>query len=92
MGAIAGPERRKHGTRKARSKLSDIRVCLLTATLLLGGLSVLYSLSSTQLRLTSEADYRRLSFIATIRPQQESADRKPPVCESIPLRMTVLVH
>ena len=74
-------ERRKFLHRKPLMRLLDLRLCLLAATLVLSGLSVLHSLSSTQIRLTSEQDYRRLSFIATVRPQTEDADHKPPACE-----------
>ena len=78
---VAKIERERKHHRKAVIRLIDLRLCLLAATLTLSGLSVLHSLSSTQIRLTSEQDYRRLSFIAMVRPQTEETEHRPPACE-----------
>lgn len=61
--------------------MSEVRCVLLAVTVLLGGLSVLHTLSSTQLTLTSERDYRRLSVFATVRQQQEELAPVPSACE-----------
>ena len=81
-------ERKKSHHRKPFFRLVSLRLCLLAATLVLSGLSVLHSLSSTQIQLTSEQDYRRLSFIATVRPQTEDTEHKPPACE----RAAISIH
>ena len=75
-----GPRNGRH-SKKPKLRLSELRCFLLAATVLLAGLSLLYTLSSTQLKLTSETDYRRLSFIATVRRQQEIVSPTRLACE-----------
>ena len=83
VGSADGSERRKAQGRKLASRMIEYRSCLVAATVLLAGLSVLYSLSRTQLKLTSGPDYRRLSFYATVRPRQETFTKKPLACECL---------
>ena len=73
--------RKRRYTGKPRLRMSELRCCLLAATVLLGGISVLNTLSRTQLSLTSETDYRRLSVFATVRQRQEDTDTLAPACE-----------
>ena len=72
-------------SRKPRFRMSELRCVLLATTVVLAGLSVLHTLSSTQLTIKSETDYRRLSFFATVRQRQpeEDTDAVPPACEPI---------
>jgi hypothetical protein len=81
MGTADGSDKKTARNRRQASRMIEFRCCLVAATVLLAGLSVLYSLSRTQLKLTSGTDYRRLSFYATVRPRQESPAKKPSVCE-----------
>ena len=76
-------EQGKRRRRSGKSRLGELRWFLLAVTVLLGGISVLHTLSSTQLILTSETDYRRLSFFATVRPQQKATDAIPSACKSL---------
>ena len=93
-GTANGSERRNARGRNLANRMIEFRCCLVAATVLLTGLSVLYSLSRTQLKLTSGADYRRLSFYATVRPRQEASTKKPLVCECICPRQpsSIMLH
>lgn len=85
-------EQGKKRRRPGKLRLGELRCFLLAATLLLGGISVLHTLSSTQLTLTSETDYRRLSFFATVRPRQEDTDAVPSACESLLCLVDHAIH